>query len=689
MAEKILNTRIALKIDTLERWNSSTIGLKKGELAIATVAATAGTGLTEPVVMIKIGEDGIKTFKDLPWNFHAKAADVLSACKSEASLKSFINNVIADAGIATDEALTALSGRVTTAEGDIDDLEAAVEVLNGDASTEGSIAKQIADAIAALSNVYEAKGTAQTLIADLDVTDNAVTGKYVSAVSEVDGKVVVSREDLPTYTLGSGSTNGTVSFNGADIAVTGLGSAAYTDSKAYDAAGSAATAKTEAIAAAKTEAENQVNALKNGDVKANADAITAIKDHATVDSFGDVMTEMAKYQLAGDYATKAEAQGYANAKDEAISIAKASGDKAQEDLAKYIESNNAAVALKASNADLEAEIARAKLAEAANAEAIERLTNGVSQDEIDSVNDLIKYVKEHGPEVTAMQEDIADNAQAITDEAARADAEEKRLAGLIDGNAEAIQANTDAIAALNGVDGKVAAAAKADIASALDETGIAQVKGIEVDKAAHATTADSATDAAKLGGVAADQYATKTYADQAETDAVTTANAHTDEVIKNYYTKDEADTEFMNSTETGTAIDAKITALNLAATYEPIGAETKAKAYADSLAGNYATAAQGAKADSALQQTDIVTGTANGTIAVKGTDVAVKGLGSAAYTEAGAYATAAQGVLAASALQEIKTTAGGGLKVTNNNQIDFDPDIVFVFNCGDSGVSNA
>lgn len=46
------------------------------------------------------------------------------------------------------------------------------------------------------------------------------------------------------------------------------------------------------------------------------------------------------------------------------------------------------------------------------------------------------------------------------------------------------------------------------------------------------------------------------------------------------------------------------------------------------------------KADSALQKASITTGTSNGAIAVSGTDVAVKGLGSAAYTDAGAYDTA-------------------------------------------------
>lgn len=84
MAEKTLKTRISHKIDTLENWEASTIGLKKGELAIATTAASAGNGLTEPVAMIKIGEDGVKTFNDLPWNFYAKASDVYSWAKTKA-----------------------------------------------------------------------------------------------------------------------------------------------------------------------------------------------------------------------------------------------------------------------------------------------------------------------------------------------------------------------------------------------------------------------------------------------------------------------------------------------------------------------------------------------------------------------------------------------------------------------------
>ena len=62
-----------------------------------------------------------------------------------------------------------------------------------------------------------------------------------------------------------------------------------------------------------------------------------------------------------------------------------------------------------------------------------------------------------------------------------------------------------------------------------------------------------------------------------------------------------------------------------------------AKAYANSLAANYATAAQGELADTALQPADITEGTVNGAISVEGTPVSVHGLGTAAYKNEGDF----------------------------------------------------
>ena len=123
----------------------------------------------------------------------------------------------------------------------------------------------------------------------------------------------------------------------------------------------------------------------------------------------------------------------------------------------------------------------------------------------------------------------------------------------------------------------------------------------------------------KIGSSQVDltNYALKTYVDQAESDAVATAGTNADSKIASKVGDIGSNTvkQYVDQAETD--------------------AIASAKSYSDGLASNYATAAQGAKADSALQKADITSGTANGTIAVDGTDVAVKGLASAAYRTAG------------------------------------------------------
>ena len=76
----------------------------------------------------------------------------------------------------------------------------------------------------------------------LDVADAAVANQYVSQVVETDGKIAVTRVPLPVTSVTEGATNGTIAVNGADVEVHGLGSAAYTESSAYEVAGAAAAA---------------------------------------------------------------------------------------------------------------------------------------------------------------------------------------------------------------------------------------------------------------------------------------------------------------------------------------------------------------------------------------------------------------------------------------------------------------
>ena len=95
MAEKIINTRVQLKYDTLTNWLASSVILKAGEVAIATIATTnSDSGLTPPAIGIKVG-DGKNTFANLNW-IQAVAGDVPTWAKEAAgaTVKSWIDGAI-------------------------------------------------------------------------------------------------------------------------------------------------------------------------------------------------------------------------------------------------------------------------------------------------------------------------------------------------------------------------------------------------------------------------------------------------------------------------------------------------------------------------------------------------------------------------------------------------------------------
>ena len=215
---KTLKTRIALKIDTLENWGNSSIKLMPGEVAFATVAAGAGTGLTEPVIMAKIGTDEEKTFAELPWAFHAKASDVLAACKSEEGLRTFVNGVIADAGIASSDAMEALAGRVTTAEGKINTLVAtdadksAREIATEEAETAanamkdailGEGIKDTFDTLKEIQDWIEGDGVNATELTDALAGEAALRSEADEALGKridaIDNHSHANKELLDTY----------------------------------------------------------------------------------------------------------------------------------------------------------------------------------------------------------------------------------------------------------------------------------------------------------------------------------------------------------------------------------------------------------------------------------------------------------------------------------------------------------
>ncbi len=120
--------------------------------------------------------------------------------------KHTVSNVVADAGKCVSGVHVNEDGALT-----IDQAELAAANINATAIDAGdeTVAVEgdkVSTQIASLAkSIKAAAKTADDAIKALDVTDTAEDGKYVSAVSETDGKITVTRADLPTLSVKAGS----------------------------------------------------------------------------------------------------------------------------------------------------------------------------------------------------------------------------------------------------------------------------------------------------------------------------------------------------------------------------------------------------------------------------------------------------------------------------------------------------
>ena len=134
---------------------------------------------------------------------------------------------------------------------------------------------------------YVTGGSAETDAIQINVTKDThkvsasvKDGSLTLAMLHADVKASLGKADSAVQEIASGSTNGTIAVDGADVAVTGLKSAAYVETIAFDAAGTGASAagavKTEllgtaedisdkdTIKGAKKYAEEKASAAKTG-----------------------------------------------------------------------------------------------------------------------------------------------------------------------------------------------------------------------------------------------------------------------------------------------------------------------------------------------------------------------------------------------------------------------------------------
>lgn len=217
--DKILQTRISLKYDTYANWNSKNPTLLEGEVAVVVVPNTVGTITNVPTVLFKVG-DGAKKFNELPW-VSGPAGDVYAWAKEP------------EKPVYTANEISGLSNFIS---GQIQDTDTQYKI--------------------------------------------AISGRTVQLFKKDKGGAFGTTPDsqfnLPDetiHTLVEGTTNGTVKYDGTDVKVHGLGSAAYQDSTFLD-------AKIAEAKQAGTDAQTAVNTLsgKVGNVPENKTVIGLIAD---------------------------------------------------------------------------------------------------------------------------------------------------------------------------------------------------------------------------------------------------------------------------------------------------------------------------------------------------------------------------------------------------------------------------
>ena len=121
-------------------------------------------------------------------------------------------------------------------------------------------------------SIKTATKSADDAIKALDVTDTAVEGKYVSAVSEEDGKITVTRADLPTLSVKTGSEQfAAVNNHEVEIKTTALNTVGLTKNEAGKWQAGTANAKSTGLA---TAADVAAEIVSDEEVIA-----TALNDH--------------------------------------------------------------------------------------------------------------------------------------------------------------------------------------------------------------------------------------------------------------------------------------------------------------------------------------------------------------------------------------------------------------------------
>lgn len=531
---KTLKTRIALKYDSYSAWTSSPgkdLVLLKGEIGICEIPSGNTAATTAPTTLFKVG-DGEHTFENLQWS-SALAADVYDWAKAETvvldgtsikfktgetvkhtiDLSSFATDAEVEAiRSSLDSRIVALENKFTgtgSVQGQIDAIDARLDIIEGVDTVDGSVKKALKDAKAYADSQDSALKTELQKYADQAETD---------AKSYADTELAKDRSRLTAAETAINTING-------EDTVDGSIKKALKDAKAY-----ADQAELDAIASAKTYTDGRETAIKDAYEKYADDAEQAAKDYAD-DEIEKAVEAQAAIDLAqnteiGNKLDKSVYDAYITGKSMSDEELKAYADSKASAAQSAAETNAATTAQSkvdalangqvATNAAEIARVAGLVSSEATarenadkalderlvEVEAFFKTTEGKTLDTaLDTLVEIQDYLNGEGDATGGLISRVAANEEAIGNLEDRVDDAE----GAIEELKAADTTIGQRIDALVGTNGTIATG---------DATTLASAK--------------SYTDGRETLIRSELKTAYETYADKAEEDAIKTANAYTD-----------------------------------------------------------------------------------------------------------------------------------------------------------------
>ena len=189
MAEKLLQTRITLKYDTLANWEASSLILKAGEAAVATYTIGEGDAAVK-AVKVKYG-DGASTFANLP-EVTAVSADLSNAI---AALRTEFETYVSEHGAAFEAYKTAQTEKDSAQDQALaDHIDAFNEYTAGQATKDAAQDKALADYKTEQAAKDKAQDDALTAHEQAYATDKAAQAEKDAAQDAALTKEIGDRE---------------------------------------------------------------------------------------------------------------------------------------------------------------------------------------------------------------------------------------------------------------------------------------------------------------------------------------------------------------------------------------------------------------------------------------------------------------------------------------------------------------